>query len=101
MILLAGGAAAAFAIPQRTPRCFGAAARDPRHPCQNPRLRRSVQPRPSVALITPNLPCAVTEEVGPGTTYNGALSVCAFGTPSARAVGSVALIGDSHAMNWE
>jgi SGNH domain (fused to AT3 domains) len=85
---------------EQTPFCFGAAARDARHPCSNPRLRYSVVPAPSVAEITPNLPCAPVESVGPGTTFDGALEVCAFGTPVARAVASVGLVGDSHAMNW-
>jgi SGNH domain (fused to AT3 domains) len=81
-----------------TPRCFGAAARDPRHPCENRRLARSVRPSLSDALITPNAPCETIELDGP-SSFAGGLSVCAFGVAQQRAVGTVALVGDSHAMN--
>jgi SGNH domain (fused to AT3 domains) len=94
-------AAAAVPAAQPTPRCFGAAARDPRHPCHNPRLRYAVMPTPADAQITPNLPCTRIETDGPGTVFDGALGVCAFGTPAERAVATVALVGDSHAMNWQ
>jgi hypothetical protein len=94
------GATAARGHAAATPRCFGAAARDGLHPCHNARLRDSVLPSPADALIIPNLPCAQIETDGPGSTFNGALGVCAFGTPVARAVATVAVVGDSHAMNW-
>jgi hypothetical protein len=106
LVLLATGLACCIALASasgvsaNTPRCFGAAARDPLHPCANPRLRYSVVPSPSLALITPNLPCLPVETVGRGTVFDGALSVCEFGTPAAQAVASVGMIGDSHAMNW-
>jgi SGNH domain (fused to AT3 domains) len=83
-----------------TPRCFGASARAPRHPCDNPALRHSVVPTPSDALITPNLPCGRIETVGRGTVFDGALGVCELAEPVATAVATVGLVGDSHAMNW-
>jgi hypothetical protein len=76
-----------------TPRCFGAAARDPRHPCANPRLRDAVHPSPADAVITPNAPC-VRQRL-PGLVHP-----CEFGTPAAQARGTIALIGDSHAAHW-
>ena len=76
------------------PRCFGAAARDQRKPCHNPRLRYVVRPRPSVAQITPNDPCDRLEPFG------GGVHPCAFGVRPRRAVATVALIGDSHASHW-
>jgi hypothetical protein len=80
------------------PRCFGAAARDPRHPCENRRLARSVVPRPSDALLIPNAVCKTIEREG-RSSFVGGLSVCEFGVKRERAVGTVALVGDSHAMN--
>ena len=75
------------------PRCFGAAARDPLHPCRNPRLRLSVTPTPADAVIDPNAPCTPIERAD-------LLNVCAFGYKGADARGVVALIGDSHAGHW-
>lgn len=76
-----------------TPRCFGAAARDPLHPCKNQRLRLRVTPTPDEALITPNMACRrddVTDVV------NG----CSFGVPADQAAETVAIVGDSHAAHW-
>jgi hypothetical protein len=96
----AGLVAAAVAIPGAhaaaggaRPACFGAAARDPRHPCQNPKLRLSVVPSVADAPIIPNAPCTVEERVGP-------MVVCAFGVRPENANATVALVGDSHSMNW-
>jgi len=75
------------------PRCFGAAARDPRHPCNNRRLRFMVRPRPSIAQITPNAPCERVKRYGP-------VHPCAFGARRAKAVDTIALTGDSHASHW-
>jgi peptidoglycan/LPS O-acetylase OafA/YrhL len=69
------------------PRCFGAAARDPLHPCSNPKLRLSVVPTPIEAQTQPNAPCRVA-------FYLAGKDVCRFG--AARGP-TVALIGDSHA----
>jgi hypothetical protein len=51
---LRGGLAAAVRTPRRAaaarvPRCFGAAARDPRRQCRNPRRRHDVRPTPRAA----------------------------------------------------
>jgi hypothetical protein len=75
------------------PRCFGAAARDRRHPCQNPALRSVVIPTPSEALLIPNAFCAPTAR-------SDLVAPCAFGVPAAQATATVALIGDSHAEHW-
>src|SRR5439155_23266716 len=99
--LLAGaGIAAALATAGSSnarvaaaPACFGAAARDPRHPCDNPRLRLRVVPTQSDALLAPNSPCRVIET-------DDLVSVCESGTPAAQAVATVALVGDSHAKAW-
>lgn len=77
----------------KQPRCFGAGARDPEHPCRNPRLRFSVKPKPRDALLTPNSRCApIPAATGP--------QVCAFGLPATRARVAFALVGDSHAVHW-
>jgi hypothetical protein len=82
----AGGGAA-------TPRCFGAAARDPEHqPCDNPALRLSVVPSPADAQIEPSAPCTPVQRAAP--------AVCAFGVAADRAVAKIALVGDSHAVHW-
>ena len=75
------------------PRCFGAEARDPRRPCENPRLRLAVVPTPLEARDRPNSPCTREE-------LRGLVSVCAFGVPARRATATIALIGDSHASHW-
>lgn len=70
--------------------CFGAAARDPARPCENPDLRLSVEPslRRSQDLQDPY--CDTREAVG-------TLAVCTFGAAAADAAGAFALVGDSHA----
>jgi peptidoglycan/LPS O-acetylase OafA/YrhL len=73
------------------PRCFGAASRDPRNPCLNPRLRLMVVPTPIEAAKRRNAPC---------TLRLGRPPVCAFGVPARKAERTVALIGDSHASHW-
>ena len=81
---------AAPRVADVTPRCFGAAARDPRHPCFNPALRHVVIPRPADAPLLPDgacVPVLVTE----------VLSACAFGPGAPDARPTLALIGDSHA----
>jgi hypothetical protein len=77
-----------------SPRCFGAAARVPGHPCRNPALRLSVVPSPQDAVLVPDLPCRSLER-------SGALDLCGFGeSPAATATETVALLGDSHASQW-
>ncbi len=85
--------------PQRAPvaspqlSCFGAAARDPLHPCQNRALRLKVVPAPAVARAERNAPCAhFRREEG--------VSVCEFGLPAGPGTRTVALVGDSHASHW-
>jgi hypothetical protein len=93
VILLAVGVTPVAARPGATPRCFGAAARDPRRPCENPRLRLRVTPSVPMATLTPNLAC-VAEQL------SVVLSDCAYGVPASAARGTVALLGDSHAAHW-
>jgi hypothetical protein len=78
-------------IAPRPPRCFGAAARRRGRRCANPRLRLSVVPTPSDALIEPNAPCTVLPR-------SGLLLPCRFGVDPS--VHTFALIGDSHAQHW-
>jgi hypothetical protein len=90
--LLAAGAAGA-APTREPPRCFGAASRDTRRPCDNPELRRAVVPTPNEARSARNAPCtfiASLDEIHP----------CEFGEPAATAKRTIALVGDSHASHW-
>ena len=74
-------------------RCFAAASRDPRHPCEDPLLRLAVVPTPDDAVLTANSPCVAVRD-------EGRLMPCEFGVPAVDARASVALIGDSHAAQW-
>jgi SGNH domain (fused to AT3 domains) len=87
------GDVAARAVLLAEPRCFGAAARDPAHPCSNPALARTVTPTPSEALITPNAPCTPHRRFG-------LVDPCEFGAAPAQARATIALVGDSHAEHW-
>jgi hypothetical protein len=73
------------------PPCFGAAARNPTHSCENPEPDLTVTPSPEEAPLIPNAPCEPIEPV---------INACAFGVPAASARGTVALVGDSHADQW-
>ena len=76
------------------PACFGAASRDPLHPCANVALRLQVTPTPSQALLLPNAPC---------TLLPAGIPLCAFGVTATGTTGEVetiALLGDSHAEHW-
>jgi hypothetical protein len=84
--VLLAAAALLLAPAHATQSCFGAAARDPGHPCQAARLK--VVPSPATAVTLPNSPCRRVESEPP---------VCAFG---ARAGETIALVGDSHAGHW-
>ena len=75
---------ASQAILHDKPRCFGAEARDPGRPCENPRLRLAVVPTPLEARDRPNSPCTREE-------HRGLVSVCAFGVPERQAVATIAL----------
>lgn len=76
------------------PPCFGAAARDAAHPCENPALRFTVRPGPSSALLEPSAACPLAGTKGPPNR------VCSFGVPKRDAVATVGLLGDSHAPAW-
>lgn len=86
-----GAAAPGVGRAPATPACFGAAARDPARPCDNPALRFRASPAPELALLQPNSPCTVA---------GGTPPFCVSGVPKARAARTVALIGDSHAGSW-
>ncbi len=75
--------------PDQSP-CFGAATRAG---CHDPRLRHVVLPTPAEARRLPNSPCA---RAARGTDPN----VCRFGADPDDAVGTIALVGDSHAGHW-
>lgn len=79
--------------PQTHRRCFGAASRDPRHPCVNAILRHVVVPTPADAVVAPNAPCSPIE-------IDRLLRPCEFGVPASQATATVALVGDSHAAHW-
>jgi peptidoglycan/LPS O-acetylase OafA/YrhL len=84
--------AAARVIATR-PNCFGAATRDPRRPCRNRKLRRTVVPTPAVARNT-RRPCNAVERTD-------VMTVCAFGRRPRRPGRTVVLVGDSHAMHLQ
>src|SRR4051794_8568611 len=72
--------------------CFGAASRDPEHPCSNPALKLRVVPKPASAQNRPNAPCTLTA--------TKPMNVCDFGVPRSKATDTIALVGDSHASHW-
>ena len=74
------------------PRCFGAASRDPLHPCHNPALDRTVTPTIGQAQLMPGWPCRIVRHRRP--------DVCAFAVPVSKARGTIATIGDSHSAHW-
>jgi hypothetical protein len=80
-------------VLERRPRCFGAAAHVPGHPCTNPALRLTVVPTPAEARDRGNLACGLSQ-------FSGALHLCGFGVAPDRARATVALVGDSHASHW-
>ena len=84
---------ASAAVLASRPSCFGAAARDPRRPCENRRLRLTVVPTPLQARDRRNAPCTLAER-------GGLLYVCSFGARRAKATDTIALLGDSHASHW-
>jgi SGNH domain (fused to AT3 domains) len=94
-IAASGGAASPDLVrpSANVPACFAAAARDRDHPCSNPQLRNTVVPTPIEARTQRNSPCTTLEK-------RGLLFVCGFGTATAQATATVALIGDSHAAHW-
>jgi hypothetical protein len=85
--------AAALRAVARTPRCFGAASRDPLAPCRNRALRLRVTPSPRKVATLPNAPCP---KVG---TMLGK-QMCGLGVKPEQAQRRIALVGDSHAGMW-
>lgn len=83
--VVAGGGPAGSAT-----RCFGAAARDPQHPCFNP--SRSFTPSVEHADDIRSSPCELTDEQP--------APICTFGVSRTRAQDHIALVGDSHALHW-
>jgi hypothetical protein len=79
-------------VVAHAPACFGAASRDPAHPCRNPRLRLRVIPTPVSARNRPNSPCTIT--------VRQPFVICEFGVPARKATRTIALVGDSHASHW-
>lgn len=80
-------------VPAAERRCYGAASRDPLHPCVNPALRLTVAPSPTQALLVPNEPCDVLSRTA-------GVSPCRFGEVSDPVAEQAALVGDSHAGHW-
>ena len=74
------------------PACFGAAARDPSEPCENPDLRNTVTPLPAQAKIVSDPYCDKRER-------SRLITACGFGAAPADAARTFALVGDSHAAN--
>lgn len=77
----------------RTARCYGAASRDARHPCVNPRLRLAVVPSPLQALLEPAALCMISRE-------SLGIHPCVFGVGPRESRRRIALVGDSHAGHW-
>ncbi len=84
--------AAAAAIVESAPDCFGAAAMDPQHPCSNPELAGTMVPAPaSAGGDTPQY-----KGCFPGVT-NSTFVGCDFGAVDDPDVPHVVVVGDSHA----
>jgi hypothetical protein len=90
VVLVLAALVAAAAPAAAHPRCFGAAARDSRHPSKHAGHR--VTPTPNQAPLIPNVPCRKLR-------VSDAMSTCELATPASRAKQTVALIGDSHAQH--
>jgi SGNH domain (fused to AT3 domains) len=92
--LLVVGALMVASASAAPPRCWGAAARDPRmQPCVNPSLRHSVVPSPREARGRRNAPCTFIEQ-------SDEVRVCEFGQREGEPARMIALLGDSHASHW-
>src|SRR3954469_24499273 len=91
LALLMAAVVATPAHAATTPRCYGAAARDPQRPCENRTLRLQVTPTPRAAPLIPGSPRAKL-------AAEGMVTPCAFGATAAQT--TFALIGDSHAAHW-
>jgi hypothetical protein len=93
LVLLLAAAAVWPGAAQARERCYGAAARDPAHPCANPKLRYRADPKPSRVSQERGAPCT-------RQPADGLAEPCAFGASARRARSTFALIGDSHAAHW-
>ena len=93
--LLTPASSAQFQYAVSKQACFGAAARDPAHPCGNPRLALSVVPTPTQAANTRSPTCLHAQRT------RQELVLCRFGLPVAPPSHTVALVGDSHAWHWK
>ena len=76
------------------PPCFGAAARDPAAPCDNPDLHLAAEPAPGSSYAIPPPYCDTLERAGP-------MSACGFGAAPGDAAATFALVGDSHAAGFK
>jgi len=86
------GTVAAEAVLLAVAPCYGAAARDPRRPCDNPALRNTVEPPPERGKVIVDPLCDTVQHVG-------LVTACSFGAMPKEAARTFALIGDSHAAN--
>jgi hypothetical protein len=86
------GAVAGEVVLLAVPACFGAAARNPAAPCDNPELRGTVEPTPARAKVIADPYCDKVQ-------HDGLITACSFGAVPEEAQGTFALIGDSHAAN--
>jgi hypothetical protein len=82
--------------PEARQRCFGAASRDARKPCRNPKLARAVVPTPDTAVIIGDSHAAhwraALEIVSQNTKWHG-VSITRSGCPYTRAVPRLDPIG--------
>ncbi|MEA2191247.1 MAG: hypothetical protein QOI73_1368 [Solirubrobacteraceae bacterium] len=88
-LLLGAAGSGAMPVAAAAP-CFGAAARDPAHPCTNASLSFIPSLERRAALTASG--CRRTK---PEVVVN-----CEFGSRSAHPRRTVALLGDSHALQW-
>ncbi len=89
-LLVAGAVVTDPAAAASKRSCFGAAARDVKHPCTN--RTRSVSPKLSDRFRRAASPCDPVK-----APFE---AVCTFGAPAAAAKRTIALVGDSHALHW-
>lgn len=75
------------------PPCYGAASRDPKHPCTNAALALAVTPLPDEVDQEPGVDCRTVP-------HQDFPYVCALGVPESKAKRHFAVIGDSHVYHW-
>jgi hypothetical protein len=74
------------------PKCFGAAARDPKRPCTN----ATTAVHPDLDEVEPHALDAGAAGCDPGVVAGA----CVWGIDPGRATARVALVGDSHTYHW-